>query len=132
MENWSAARRDVLHVEAEAVGQPMEPETLDWRFKDTLSLRLGGELLFELSHDTHLAARAGFFYETATTEVSDTNLAIISPPRMAPTVGLGLRWGRLALNVAYLDLARRVEPEHVHRALVRMTQDSLEPAGGIP
>jgi type II secretory pathway predicted ATPase ExeA len=42
------------------------------------------------------------------------------------------RAAHLALNVAYLDLARRVEPDHVHRALARMTQDSLEPAGAIP
>jgi hypothetical protein len=100
-ENWSAATEDVLQVQAEAMGQPMEPEILDWRYQDTLSARLGGELLFELSHDTHVAARAGFFYETATNEVSDTTLAVISPPRMAPTVGLGLRWGMLALNIAY-------------------------------
>jgi long-subunit fatty acid transport protein len=100
-ENWSAAAKNIFHVHAESMGEPMEPQTLDWRFKDTLSARLGGELVFELSSDTHLTARAGFFYETATNEVSHTNLAAISPPRMAPTVGVGLQWGSLALNLAY-------------------------------
>jgi type II secretory pathway predicted ATPase ExeA len=41
------------------------------------------------------------------------------------------RAAHLALNVAYLDLARRVEPDHVHRALARMTEDSVEPAGAV-
>ncbi|MBU0617820.1 MAG: AAA family ATPase [Planctomycetes bacterium] len=42
------------------------------------------------------------------------------------------RAAHLALHVAYLDLARRVEPDHVRRAVARMTRDSLEPAGAIP
>ena len=42
------------------------------------------------------------------------------------------RAAHLALHVAYLDLARRVEPDHVRRAVARMAQDSLEPAGAVP
>jgi general secretion pathway protein A len=41
------------------------------------------------------------------------------------------RAAHLALHVAYLDLARRVEPKHVRRAIARLVQDQAEPAGAV-
>ncbi len=41
------------------------------------------------------------------------------------------RAAHLALHVAYLDLAQRVEPDHVRRAIARLAQDSAEPAGAV-
>jgi type II secretory pathway predicted ATPase ExeA len=42
------------------------------------------------------------------------------------------RAAHLSLHVAYLDLARRVEPAHARRAIARMTPDQVEPAGAVP
>jgi type II secretory pathway predicted ATPase ExeA len=41
------------------------------------------------------------------------------------------RVAHLALQVAYIDLARNVEPDHVRRAMARMTLDVPEPAGAV-
>jgi type II secretory pathway predicted ATPase ExeA len=42
------------------------------------------------------------------------------------------RVAHLSLHVAYLDLARRVERDHVDRALARMAPESVEPTGAVP
>ncbi len=118
-ENWSNASKRNVQIKANSLNQPMEPTLIDWKLKDTFSVRAGGSYQHLLSAHLRLVFRAGLFVETATTDVSDTLLAIFSPMRFGATGGLGLRWRWLSLDIA---LAHFVFPKRiVNNSTIRVT-----------
>ncbi|TNE45290.1 MAG: hypothetical protein EP343_27130 [Deltaproteobacteria bacterium] len=118
-ENWSNASKRNVQIKARSLNEPMEPTVIDWKLKDTFSIRAGGSYQHALSAHVKVIYRAGLFVESATTDVSDTLLAIFSPMRFGVTGGLGLRWKWLSLDIA---LAHFVFPKRiVNNSTIRVT-----------
>ena len=103
-ERWSAVSERTVEVKGTSLGKPMEPTVMDWGLKDTYGVRLGSSYRLRLSSSVDLTLRGGAFYESASTEISNTSLSIIGARRLGVTGGLGLRWGRLRLDLAYAHL----------------------------
>ncbi len=117
-ERWSGASERSIEIEGKSLGKPIKPTVMDWALKDTYGLRIGGAYRVRLSPSLDLIFRAGTFYETATTEVSDTSLSVLGPRRLGVTGGLGLRWGRFRLDTAYAHLF--FPDREVNRSTVRV------------
>ena len=100
-EAWSSASKRTVQLDANSFGEPIPPTIVDWKMKDTFSFRLGGSYRFALAPEFDLVARAGIFGETETTDVSDTTLNVYGPKRIGLTAGMGVRWDRFQLDVAY-------------------------------
>ena len=117
-ERWSAVSERTVQIEGTSLGKPIKPTVMNWNLNDTYGLRLGGAYKIRLARSLDLVIRAGAFYETATTDVSDSSLAVIGPQRLGICGGLGLRWGRFRLDTAY---AHMFFPEReVNRSTVRV------------
>ncbi len=117
-EGWSKAGERTIEIEGKSLGKPMAPTKMDWALKDTYALRLGGAYKLRITPSLHLVLRAGTFFETATTEVSDTSLSVLGPRRLGITGGLGLRWGRFSLDTAYAHIF--LPDREVNRSTVRV------------
>lgn len=100
-ENWAAATRREVQIHATSLNKPMEPTVIDWKMKDTFALKLGGAYELPLQAPVTLVLRGGMSYESATTDISNTNLAIFSASRFGVSLGFGLRWKWLSVDVAY-------------------------------
>jgi long-chain fatty acid transport protein len=103
-ENWSSVSRRNVKVEAESLGRPMAPLEIDWKLRDTVGARLGGSYRVPLAETGSLVFRGGLFYESASTAVSDTSLQVLGPRRLGLSVGVGLAWKRVVLDVAYAHI----------------------------
>ena len=117
-EGWSAASKRSIEIQGNSLGKPMEPTKMDWGLKDTYALRLGGAYKLRITSSLSLVLRAGTFFETATTEVSDTSLSVLGPRRLGITGGIGLRWGRFTLDGAYAHIF--LPDREVNRSTVRV------------
>lgn len=100
-ENWSSASKREVSIEAKSLNKPMKAQTIDMHLKDTLAIRAGGSYKVALGKSADLILRFGAFYETASTDISDTSLQVVGAQRLGLTGGLGLRWGRYTLDMAY-------------------------------
>jgi long-subunit fatty acid transport protein len=100
-ENWSAVSVREINMNAKSLNKPMETQIMDSGYKDTYALKLGGHYRFALGANADLTLRFGAFFETETTAVSDTTLGSASAKRIGLCSGLGLRWGRYSLDMAY-------------------------------
>jgi long-subunit fatty acid transport protein len=69
-------------------------------YKDTYSVRLGGAYN-QPAGPALVTIRLGLFYDSSATDSGDTRLDINTLPKVAPTLGLGVRWRGLTLNLAY-------------------------------
>jgi len=103
-ENWAAASERVVTIDGKSMNKPMDPVVMDSRLKNTFGLRLGGSYRLRLLRSLDLVLRAGSFFETESTDVSDTSLQVLGARRIGLTGGIGLRWGRFALDTAYAHL----------------------------
>ncbi len=106
-EAWSQVRDQTVRFEGAMVikqdvgsddAHPINDVSLPRKFKDTVSVRLGGD--YNVIPKT-LALRAGGFYESGAVPVATTNLDFMSFPRFG--VGVGLTWSfwGLDLSAAY-------------------------------
>lgn len=103
-ENWAAVSKRSVTIHGLSLGKPIGEREMDSRLKNTFGFRLGGSYRFRLARNAELILRAGSFFETESTEVSDTSLQVLGPRRIGVTGGVGLRWGFLALDAAYAHL----------------------------
>jgi len=103
-ENWSSVSRRRVQVDAQSLGQPMAPLEVDYKMRDTVSLRLGGAMHWNVGRWFAVVPRAGVFYESASTAVSDTSLQVLGPRRIGVAAGLGFVLGRMIVNVAYTHI----------------------------
>lgn len=103
-ENWAAASERVVTIEGKSMNKPMDPVVMDSRLKNTFGVRLGGSYRLRLARSLELVLRGGTFFETESTDVSDTSLQVLGARRIGLTGGMGLRWGRFALDAAYAHL----------------------------
>lgn len=70
-------------------------------YKDTFGVRVGGAWNFRLGDRNRLIARAGFFFDSASTEPKDTRLDFNTLDKYGFTVGAGFKFRGITLNVAY-------------------------------
>ena len=103
-ENWAAVSERLVRINATSLNKPMEPTSMDSRLKNTFGLRVGGSYRTRLASNFELVFRAGAFGETESTDVSDTSLQVLGPRRLGLTGGVGVRWGRFAMDAAYAHL----------------------------
>jgi long-chain fatty acid transport protein len=103
-ENWAAVSERMITISAKSLNKPMEPQSMDSKLKNTFGLRVGASYRTKLAANFELIFRAGAFGETESTEVSDTSLQVLGPRRLGLTGGVGVRWGRFAMDAAYAHL----------------------------
>lgn len=72
-------------------------------FKNVFSVRAGGAYNHPLDEQgsTIFIARAGAFYESPSTESKDTRINFNTLPKVAATIGAGIKHGALSANLAY-------------------------------
>ncbi len=87
-ENWSQIQSYDLEFDGRVSGQPLQPITLDKGWRDTISVRLGGDV--NVIPD-HLWLRAGGFYETGA--VQDAYAHLDFPSFNRGGVGAGITAG---------------------------------------
>jgi len=117
-EKWSSASKRTVQIDAISLGKPLKPVEMDWKLQDTYGVRLGGAYRFELARRVYLTARAGAFYESQSTDISDTSLAVVGARKIGLTAGLGLKWSWGAIDLAYAHVfvPERIVERSTHTA----------------
>lgn len=103
-ENWRSAGQRKVTLQANSLNAPMEPTLIDWNLLDTFAFRLGGAYELPLESKVAVIVRGGASFESATTAVSNTTLNVFSARRFGISLGLGIRWKWLTIDVAYTHL----------------------------
>jgi len=104
-ERWSTFPQPIAYA-AVPDGTPPQPPP---GFDDTVSFKLGLEGELPLAPDVRLSPRAGFHYAPTPVPAQTGFHNHLDSDRMVLALGLGLRWGRVRLDLAgqLHDLAQR-------------------------
>lgn len=70
-------------------------------YRDTFGVRVGGAYNHRLSDTARLTGRVGFYFDSAATSNAATRLDFNTAEKFGFTVGAGLKWRGLGLNLAY-------------------------------
>lgn len=93
---------DVIHSGNFMLGAGGELKVdLNHQYKDTFGLRLGGAYNHRLSDRSRLIGRLGFYYDSAATAPANTRLDFNTVEKYAATIGGGIHWRGLTVNLAY-------------------------------
>ena len=105
-ENWSSIDSFDLDISGEISGQPLSNLTIDKKWKDTVSVRLGGDI-FALP--PYLTVRAGGYFESPTQDPEYAHLDF--PAFLRGAVGAGLTAGAKGIygTVGYMHVFQKTQ-----------------------
>jgi len=103
-ENWATEVADHVHASGDSLilqqGNTLDVDVTH-NYKNTYGVRLGGAYNYKLGERSRLIGRAGIYYDSAATDNKGTRLDINSFDKLGLTLGLGLKYRGVTLNVAY-------------------------------
>lgn len=112
-EAWSSTQNPDPVVTVPDLGMFKDVQSVvTHQYKDTFSVRAGGAYNIE-GREGVLSLRAGAFYDSSSTDAAYTRVDFDTLAKVAGTVGLGVKHGAFALDLAYAAVAsvpRTVEP----------------------
>lgn len=100
-ENWSQIDAFRMEFDGSINGQPIADLTIPKQWRDTFSVRLGGDLNLL---DNHLTLRTGGFYETGATHPDFAHLDFPSPNRGGISLGVTGSYRGVALTAGFMHI----------------------------
>ena len=107
-ENWSVQQAAIVRSGNFELGQDLDGDgkgdlltEAPQRFKDSFSIRAGSAYNARLGDLARVTFRLGGYFDSASTNVQDTNLTAYSTEKLGLTLGLGYRRRGFWVNLAY-------------------------------
>lgn len=131
-EGWSSIDRYVVEMDGKISGQEVDRLVIEKRWRDTWSIRLGGDLALL---PRLLTVRAGAFWESGASPETYSHIDFPSFMRLGTGAGLTVDLGTLSLTAAYQHVFQE-DREVTEVAAKQFQQRPLRPCpadcGGLP